>query len=252
MKSTRQWELGDRAGQLAERLAHQPRLQAHMGVAHLAFELRPGDEGGNRIHHQHVDRARTHQGVGNLQRLLAGVRLGDQQLLHVHAELLGIGRVERVLRIDEGAGTAGLLRLRDHMQGQGRLARALRPEDLDHPALGQPADAESDIEAQRARRYGLDLDRPVVLAELHDRALAKGAFDLAEGGIECFLSVHIFRFDETQSGLGHGEASLFHTPLALAIEQAPETGWAGATTHRCIIFVPVPQVFSLWSVNILA
>jgi hypothetical protein len=39
MKITMAARLGDRAGQLAQRLAHQAGLQADMAVAHLAFEF---------------------------------------------------------------------------------------------------------------------------------------------------------------------------------------------------------------------
>jgi hypothetical protein len=43
------------------------------------------------------------------------------------------------------------------MQRQRRLARAFRPVDLDDPALGQAADAERDVEPQRAGRGRLDV-----------------------------------------------------------------------------------------------
>ena len=45
--------------------------------------------------------AGAHQHVGDLERLLAGVRLGDQQLVDVHAEVAGVRGVERVLGVDE-------------------------------------------------------------------------------------------------------------------------------------------------------
>ena len=82
----------DAAGQLAQRLAHQARMQADMAVAHLALQLGPRHQGGDRVDHQHVDRARAHQRVGDLQRLLAGVGLADQQVIDIDAELAGIGR----------------------------------------------------------------------------------------------------------------------------------------------------------------
>ena len=56
--------------------------------------------------------ARAHQHVGDLERLLAGVGLRDQQLADVDAELAGVDGVERVLGVDEGGGAAGLLHLR--------------------------------------------------------------------------------------------------------------------------------------------
>jgi hypothetical protein len=36
------------------------------------------------------------------------------------------------------------------------------------------------------------------LAKLHDRAFAKGAFDLAKGGVEGFLFIHQIIFDNAQ------------------------------------------------------
>ena len=53
--------------------------------------------------------------------------LGDQQLVDIDAELPGVAGVERVLGVDESAGTARLLGLGDDMQRQGGLARASGP-----------------------------------------------------------------------------------------------------------------------------
>ena len=87
--------------ELAHRLRHQPRLQADVRVAHLALDLGPRDERRDRVDHDHVERARAHEHVGDLERLLAGVRLRDEQLVDVDAEPLRVRRVERVLGVDE-------------------------------------------------------------------------------------------------------------------------------------------------------
>jgi hypothetical protein len=134
------------AGQLAQRLAHQPRMKADMGIAHLAFELGARHECCHTIHHQHVDRPRPHQRVGDLERLLAGVGLADEQIVHIDAELPRIDGIERVLRVDEGAGAAPLLRLGNRVQRERRFARTFRPVDLDDPPARQPADPEREIE----------------------------------------------------------------------------------------------------------
>ena len=107
---------GDRAGQLAQRLAHQPGVQTHVAVAHLALELGARHQGSDQIDDQNIDRARADERVGNLERLLAGIGLGDQQIVDIDPELAGIGRIERVLGIDKGAGPAAALRFGDHMQ----------------------------------------------------------------------------------------------------------------------------------------
>ena len=88
-------------GELAHRLRHQPRLQADVGVAHLALDLGAWHERRHRVDHDEVERARAHEHVGDLERLLAGVGLGDQELVDVHAELARVRRVERVLGVDE-------------------------------------------------------------------------------------------------------------------------------------------------------
>ncbi len=178
-----------RAGQLAQRLAHQPCVQADMAVAHVAFELGARHQGGDAVHHQHVDGARAHQGVGDLQRLLASVGLGDQQAVDVDAELAGVAGVERVLGVDEGAGAALLLRFGDRVQRHGGLAGAFRTVDLDHAAARQAADAECDVEAERAGGDHVDM---VVgaLPHAHDRALAEGPLDLGESALERLALVH--------------------------------------------------------------
>ena len=62
-------------GELAHRLRHHPRLQAHRLVAHFALELRARGERGNRVDRDDVDATRAHQHVCDLERLLAVVRL---------------------------------------------------------------------------------------------------------------------------------------------------------------------------------
>ena len=148
------------------------------------------------------DRAGAHQRLGDLERLLAGVGLGDQELVDVDAELLGVDRVERVLGVDEGADAALALLLGDDVQRQRGLARALRPVDLDDPALRQAADAERDVEADRAGRDRLDVERGR-RSEPHDRALAEAALDLRQRGFERLLLVHAASFGEVQNLTGH-------------------------------------------------
>ena len=119
-------------------------------IAHLALEFGVRHQCRHRIDHQHIDRARAHQRVADFQRLLAGVGLRDQEFVDVDAELAGIDRVERVFGVDEGADAALLLALGDGVQRQRGFARGFRPVDFDHPAARQAADAERDVEPERA------------------------------------------------------------------------------------------------------
>ena len=177
------------AGELAQRLAHQPRLQAGKLVAHLAFDFRLGHERRNRVDDDDVDSARAHQHVGDFQALLAGVRLRNEHLADVHAQLAGIDRIERVLGVDIGGDSAGLLHLRDNLKAERRLAGGFGPVDLDHAPARQAADAERDIQAERAGRHHLQIVLDLGLAHFHDRALAELLFDLRQRGGQRFALV---------------------------------------------------------------
>src|SRR5215216_900441 len=201
--------LVDRGGELAQRLAHQPRLQSRQRIAHLALEFGLRHQCCNGVDHQHVDRAGAHQRVADFQRLLAGVGLRDQQFIDVDAELARIDRIERVFGIDEGADAALLLPFRHRVQRQRGFARGFRPVDFNHPPTWQAADAQRDIEPERARRNGLDVHRTVVLAQLRHRALAELALDLGERGGQGLGLIHGGSFDDTQGSGGHNTCSLW-------------------------------------------
>ena len=117
----------ERTGDLAQRLGHQAGLEADVAVAHLALDLGPGHQGRDRVDDDDVEGAGADQHVGDLERLLAGVGLGDEQRVGVDAELLGVLGVERVLGVDERGDAAGLLRVGDRVQGDGRLAELSGP-----------------------------------------------------------------------------------------------------------------------------
>jgi hypothetical protein len=72
----------------------------------------------------------------------------------------GVLDVQRVLGVDEGAGAAQLLHLGHDLQRQRGLARRFRAVDLDHAAARQAADAQRDVQAQRAGGDDLDVLRP--------------------------------------------------------------------------------------------
>ncbi len=171
----------DRAGQLAQRLAHEARLQTDVAVTHVALDLGLRHERGDGVDADHVDGAGAHQHLGDLEPLLAVIGLGDQQRVDVHADLLGVQRVHRVLGVDERAHAAQLLRLGDHVVDQRRLTGRLRAEHLDDAAAGHAADAEREVERQRARRDRVDLDLGALVAHAHDGALAELALDLRKG-----------------------------------------------------------------------
>ena len=61
--------------------------QSDVRVAHFAFDFRAGHERRDRVDDDNVNRAAAHERVGDFQRLFARVRLGYEQVVHLHAEV---------------------------------------------------------------------------------------------------------------------------------------------------------------------
>jgi len=93
--------------------------------------------------------------------------------VQVHPDLLRVLSIQCVLGIDEGAGAPDALHLGDDLQRQRRLARGLRPVDLHHAATRQPADAQRDIQAERAGGDDLNVALDLFVGQPHDRAAAE-------------------------------------------------------------------------------
>ena len=168
--------------QLAQRLAHQPRLQTGQRIAHFAFQFSLGRQCRNRINNDQINGPGAGQRINDFKRLLAGVGLRNQQLLQVDAEFLCVLNVQRMFGIDEGAGAADFLHLGNHLQRQRGLARRLGAVDFNHPAARQAADAECNIETQRAGGNHLNVFNDFAGTQLHDGAFAKLLFNLGQRG----------------------------------------------------------------------
>ena len=174
------------AGQLPQRLRHQAGLQPDLRVAHLALDFGPWHEGGDRVDDDDVDGARAHQGLDDLQRLLAVIRLRDQEVVELHPELARVDRVQRVFRVDERRVAARPLGLRDDLQGERRLAGGFGSVDLDHAAARNAADAERMVDADGSGRDARYRRHRAARTEAHDRALAELLLYLADGDLDGF------------------------------------------------------------------
>ena len=84
-----------------------------------------------------------------------------------------------MLDVDEGHLAALLLSLGEDVEGQCGLTAGFRSEHLDDASAGHTAHAQREVEAEAAGRDGVHLHGGVV-AQLHDRALAKLLFDLGQ------------------------------------------------------------------------
>ena len=86
-----------------------------------------------------------------------------------------------MLGIDEGGHAPRLLRFRDHVQGEGRLAGGFRTVDLGYAPARDAAHPKREVQRQRAGRDHRHLPAlGDVLAEAHDRALAECLCDVAD------------------------------------------------------------------------
>ena len=177
------------APELPQSLAHEPGLQPHVGVPHLAFDLGPGHQRRHGVHHQHVHGVAPHQHVHDVEGVLAAVGLGNQQIVDVHADLPGVGGVDGVFGVDDGAPGALGLRVGDNVKAQRGLAAGFGPVDLHDPPGGKPADAQSDIQSQRPGAENGHVGHGGLGPQTHDGALAELLFDLIDGDLERFVLV---------------------------------------------------------------
>ncbi len=156
-----------------------------MRITHITVDLLLGNEGGDRVHDDDIHSAGTDHRLADVQRLFAGIRLGDIEIVNVHADVLRIDRIQRVFRVDVTRDAAGFLRFRDHVERQCGLAGGFRSVDFDDPAARDAADAERKVQAHAACRNVFDLHL-LLVAELHDGALAVLLLDLTDRGLKCF------------------------------------------------------------------
>ena len=163
-----------------------------MALPHLSVDLLLRHERRHGVDHDHVDRARAHQDVDDLERLLPRVGLRDQQVLGLDPDVGGVDRIQGVLGVDEGGDAAALLGLGDDVERERRLAGRFRPVDLDHPPSRDAAHAQGQVEGQGASGDHVDVALGRGLSQLHDGPLSVGAFDLAErGGQGTFFFGHL-------------------------------------------------------------
>ncbi len=169
---------------MAVSLAHQPRLHAHCRHAHLALQLGFRHERGHGINDDHVERVRAGERFTNRKRLFATVGLRHEQVIEVHAELLGVTRIERVFCVNEGRQSAGLLGAGDDVEHQRRFAGRFRPENFNDAPARDAAHAEREVHRQRAGGNDINLRLRARVAQAHDAAVAVGFGNGRDGGIK--------------------------------------------------------------------
>ncbi len=178
--------LCDRAGDLSQSLGHKARLQTDVGSAHVALDLRLGNKRRNGVDDYNVNSAAAHKRLADFKRLLAGVRLRNEKIVYVDAEILGVNGVKSVLRVDKRGFAAQLLNLSNAVQSDSRFTGGFGTVYLGDPSAGDAADAESHVES-----HGTGGDRgnvhSGVFAHFHDGSLAEILLKLRDRGFERLL-----------------------------------------------------------------
>src|SRR5699024_2640204 len=164
-------------------LTHEAGLQTGKGVTHVAFDFGLGYQSRYRVDDNEIHRTGTYQRVGDFKGLFAGVGLRDEEVFEIDPETRGVLDIQGVLGIHKRTDTTDFLHFGDDLQGKRGFTGGFGAVDLDHPAAWQPANAQGDIQPQRARGDGLDvMAGGLIVAITHDRTLAKLPFDLSNGG----------------------------------------------------------------------
>src|SRR3546814_12862217 len=123
-----------------------------MAVAHFTLDFSARNESGDAVDDEDIDRIRANESVDDLERLFASVRLGNDEIVDVDAELARIDRIEGMFGIDESSGPAGGVGCSDSAQGQSRLARAFWAVDFNDAGLEEPRGGKAGVGACNKRR----------------------------------------------------------------------------------------------------
>ncbi len=171
------------AGELAHGMAHKAGMAAHLAFPHDAFKFRLGNKRSHRVDDHQIHRVGTHQHVGDVQRLLAVVRLGNEQFIDLHAQAGGIVGVQRMFCVHKSCRPPHLLTFGDDMQSQRGFARRLGAINFRHTATRDAADTEGEIQPDGTGGNDRNTNMGVV-GKLHDGALSIFAFYGGQSGTE--------------------------------------------------------------------
>ena len=220
-----------RAGELAQRLTHEPRLQADVRIAHLALDLGLRHQRRHRVDHDDVHRTRAHQDLADLERLLAGVGLRDEQSSRRRRRACCAYSMSSACSASMKAATPpGALRIGDDVQAERRLAARFRSVDLGDAAARNAADADGRVEVDARRSESTRRVPSLIGAHPHDRALAAALLDLRDGQIQRLLLVVLPRGDSHDRSAHPVERELPN--LACAIENRTVGGYLFATPEQ--------------------
>jgi len=116
-----------------------------VSISHLALDLSTRHQGRHAVDCYDIDGSAANKRLSDFQSLLASIRLGNQQIVHVDPTRRGVHRIESVLHINVGGHSASFLCLRDDVLAEGGFPRRLGTENLGDSATRNPADTEGQV-----------------------------------------------------------------------------------------------------------
>ena len=158
-----------------------------MRIPHLSFNLRPRNQCGNRVNHQHVHRVAADKRVDNVQCILTAIRLRNQQIVNIDSDFFSIRRINSVFGVNNCRNTAGPLGIGNDMKAESGFAGRFRSEYFNNSASGQAAGAERNIKRQGAGADGRHIRMHRVVAKTHNGTLAEFFFDLADSYFQILI-----------------------------------------------------------------
>ena len=139
--------LADNRCELSQCLRHKSRLQSHMRITHIAFDLCLWNQRCHRVHDHNIHCSRTHHGLSDLQCLFPIVRLGNVKIINIHTNISCIDRIKRMLCINKSRNASTLLYLSYHMKSNRGLTTGFRSVDLNNSSLRNTSCSQCNIKA---------------------------------------------------------------------------------------------------------
>ncbi len=115
--------LADGSGQFSQGLGHEPGLKPHVGIPHVAFDFRTGNQRRHRVDDHDINGSASHQHIGDFKGLLPGIGLRNQHFITIDSELACINRVQRMFGVNKCGDSTLTLGACNRMKGQRSFPR---------------------------------------------------------------------------------------------------------------------------------
>lgn len=158
-------------------------MGTHDGVSDLAFEFGFGDESGDGIQDDDVEGIRADERFADAEGFLARAGLGDEEVVEIDAEALGVGGIQGVLDINESGEPSAFLGLGHDGEGERGFSGGFRPVNFHDASPGEASNTQGAVNEEIAGGDDFHFGMGIV-TEAHNGTLAIIFGDLLDGQIE--------------------------------------------------------------------